>query len=42
MNDDSLERLMARAPLKLGLFGIGLDTYWGQYEGLLDRLTGYQ
>lgn len=27
---------------KIGLFGIGLDTYWGQFEGLLDRLIGYQ
>jgi len=28
--------------VKIGLFGIGLDTYWAQFEGLLDRLTGYQ
>jgi L-arabinose isomerase len=27
---------------KVGLFGIGLDTYWAQFEGLLDNLTGYQ
>jgi len=27
---------------KVGLFGIGLDTYWDQFEGLLERLTGYQ
>jgi len=27
---------------KVGLLGIGLDTYWDQFEGLLDRLTGYQ
>ena len=27
---------------KIGLFGIGLDTYWPQFDGLLDRLTGYQ
>ncbi len=27
---------------KIGLFGIGLDTYWPQFAGLLDRLTGYQ
>ena len=27
---------------KIGLFGIGLDTYWDQFEGLLDRLKGYQ
>ena len=23
---------------KVGLFGIGLDTYWGQFEGLLNNL----
>jgi L-arabinose isomerase len=28
--------------IKVGLFGIGLDTYWPQFEGLLDKLTGYQ
>jgi len=27
---------------KIGLFGIGLDTYWDQFDGLLDRLKGYQ
>ncbi|WP_027997261.1 arabinose isomerase [Sinorhizobium arboris] len=27
--------------LKVGLFGIGLSTYWPQFEGLEDRLTGY-
>ena len=28
--------------VKVGLFGVGLDTYWPQFEGLLARLTGYQ
>lgn len=28
--------------IKIGLFGIGLDTYWDQFDGLLDRLEGYQ
>ncbi len=28
--------------LRLGLFGIGLDTYWPQFKGLKDRLLGYQ
>ncbi len=28
--------------VKVGLFGIGLDTYWPQFEGLLTRLKGYQ
>ena len=29
-------------PLKVGLFGIGLDTYWPQFKGLKDNLLGYQ
>ncbi|MBV9342897.1 MAG: arabinose isomerase [Acidobacteria bacterium] len=27
--------------LKLGLFGIGLDAYWAQFENLRERLVGY-
>lgn len=27
--------------LKLGLFAIGLDSYWPQFHGLRDRLQGY-
>ncbi|MDB5325218.1 MAG: arabinose isomerase [Phycisphaerales bacterium] len=27
--------------LRVGLFGIGLDTYWPQFEGLEEKLTGY-
>jgi L-arabinose isomerase len=27
---------------KIGLFGVGLDTYWPQFDGLLGRLNGYQ
>src|SRR6185295_6672763 len=27
--------------LRIGLFGIGLDTYWPQFAGLRDRLEGY-
>jgi L-arabinose isomerase len=27
-------------PLKVGLFGIGLDVYWPQFEGLQARLEG--
>ncbi|HWC17079.1 MAG TPA: hypothetical protein VG498_08690, partial [Terriglobales bacterium] len=33
-NEDCLE-------LKIGLFGIGLDTYWPQFAGLEARLRGY-
>ena len=28
-------------PLKIGLFGIGLDAYWEQFEGLENRLKQY-
>ncbi|TVQ37492.1 MAG: arabinose isomerase [Spirochaetaceae bacterium] len=28
--------------LKVGIFGIGLDTYWPQFDGLKARLEGYQ
>ncbi len=27
--------------LKVGLFGIGLEAYWSQFDGLKDRLEGY-
>ena len=27
--------------VQVGVFGIGLDTYWGQFEGLRERLEGY-
>jgi L-arabinose isomerase len=28
--------------VKIGLFGIGLDTYWSQFDGLLDKLNSFQ
>jgi L-arabinose isomerase len=28
--------------IKVGLFGIGLDTYWSQFGGLLDKLNSFQ
>lgn len=28
-------------PLKVGLFGIGLDAYWNQFDGLQNRLGNY-
>ncbi|MEA4917839.1 L-fucose/L-arabinose isomerase family protein [Proteiniphilum sp.] len=28
--------------VKIGLIGVGLNTYWNQFDGLLDRLTRYQ
>ena len=30
-----------KRPLRIGLFGIGLDTYWPQFNGLKPRLEGY-
>jgi L-arabinose isomerase len=27
---------------RIGVFGIGLDTYWPQFEGLKERIEGYQ
>ena len=27
---------------KVGVFGIGLEAYWEQFEGLEERLEGYQ
>jgi L-arabinose isomerase len=35
------ERTTNTGALRVGLFGIGLDTYWPQFEGLKDRLDGY-
>ena len=29
------------APLRIGLFGIGLQAYWPQFAGLKERLEGY-
>jgi L-arabinose isomerase len=34
------EEIQQRA--KVGVFGIGLEAYWDQFEGLRDRLEGYQ
>lgn len=34
-------RSSQRAPLKVGLFGIGLEAYWPQFPGLKERLQGY-
>jgi L-arabinose isomerase len=33
---------MKTSSAKVGLFGIGLDTYWPQFKGLKERLQGYQ
>ena len=31
-----------KSNIKIGLFGIGLDTYWLQFDGLLDKLKSFQ
>ncbi|WP_342990742.1 MULTISPECIES: L-fucose/L-arabinose isomerase family protein [Bacteroides] len=33
---------MDKDKLKVGLIGVGLETYWKQFDGLLPRLMGYQ
>lgn len=33
---------MGHNGVKIGLFSIGLDTYWPQFAGLRDRLDGYR
>src|ERR1019366_2991226 len=40
VNRDMSDKL-AHHEFTVGLFGIGLDTYWPQFEGLQGRLTGY-
>jgi hypothetical protein len=31
-----------RTPPRVGVFGIGLAAYWPQFDGLRERLEGYQ
>ncbi len=33
---------MSQEPARVGVFGIGLAAYWEQFEGLRERLVGYQ
>ena len=35
------KNIMSKHPLKVGLFGIGLDAYWEQFEGLKEKLESY-
>jgi L-arabinose isomerase len=41
MQTSKLTGKSARPLLRVGLFGIGLDTYWPQFAGLKKRLEGY-
>jgi len=36
-----MPRATSHTDLKVGLFGIGLDAYWPQFQGLEERLRGY-
>ncbi len=36
-----LERLKGIKKARIGLYSAGLNTYWGQFEGLYDCLMGY-
>ena len=35
------DKIKATLPARVGLFSIGHPHYWVQFDGLLDRLTGY-
>ena len=39
--DFSMAAAQSNGDLRVGLFGIGLDTYWPQFEGLRERLITY-
>ncbi len=36
-----MDREVVGREFTVGLFGIGLEAYWPQFEGLQARLTGY-
>lgn len=37
----ALDPVHDSAGFRIGVFGVGLDTYWGQFPGLRERLEGY-
>jgi hypothetical protein len=37
-----MDQTQKKFSLRAGLLGIGLDTYWPQFDGLLYRLNVYQ
>jgi len=41
MNKLNKDAAAYNSGMKIGLFGIGLDTYWPQFPGLKERLEGY-
>lgn len=42
MHNHEVGSFIMKSKIKLGLYGIGLDTYWAQFAGLLAELDGYQ
>ena len=42
MTDHGTRIDIAGTRVRVGLFGVGLETYWPQFDGLRDRLVGYQ
>jgi L-arabinose isomerase len=38
---ESIERIKPAARPRVGLYSIGHEHYWNQFDGLLDRLLGY-
>jgi L-arabinose isomerase len=40
--DRALPETRAAPRARVGVFGIGLKAYWGQFDGLLERIRGYQ
>jgi L-arabinose isomerase len=41
LRSDVLSSNLEKHPFRIGLFGIGLDTYWSQFPGLEERLKAY-
>jgi len=40
-SDGNVEKRRSRRKAKVGLFGVGHHTYWGQFDGLYDELMSY-
>lgn len=42
MSYDYQQNQKEKRKVRVGLYGIGLETYWPQFDGLRERLIGYQ
>jgi L-arabinose isomerase len=38
LRNEAVNSNLEKYPFRIGLFGIGLDTYWSQFPGLEKRL----